>query len=89
MNHELISRLYKESVAHCVKLGPNPNGTNRAWAWEEKFAELIVEHCAKIAEDCYVYHEPLSKVPGHIRNFERLTDENMSTPKPKRCVCAI
>jgi hypothetical protein len=41
------------------------------------FAQLIIEECAKIAEDCYTYHEPLSKVPGHIKKFERLTDENM------------
>lgn len=44
----------------------------------EKFAELIIEECAKIADDCYTYHEPLSKVPTHIKKFERLTDENMS-----------
>jgi hypothetical protein len=44
---------------------------------EEKFAEVIIEECAKIAEDCYTYHEPLSKVPEHIKKFERLTDENM------------
>ena len=42
------------------------------------FADLIIKECAKIAEDCYTYHEPLSKVPLHIVKFERLTDENMS-----------
>jgi hypothetical protein len=43
----------------------------------ENLIQLIIEECAKIAEDCYSYHEPLSKVPQHIKKFERLTDENM------------
>lgn len=42
-----------------------------------RFVELIIQECSKIAFDCYIYHEPLSKVPAHIMNFERLTDENM------------
>lgn len=41
-------------------------------------AALIIEECAAIAGDCYTYNEPLSKVPDHIKKFERLTDDNMS-----------
>ncbi len=42
----------------------------------EKFAELIIEECAKISEDCYTYHEPLSKVPDYIKKFKRLEDSD-------------
>lgn len=45
MNRDLISKLYQQAVEHCVQQGPNADGTNRAWVWEEKFAELIVTTC--------------------------------------------
>lgn len=48
MNRELISKLYHEAVDYCVNQGPNPDGTNRAWVWEEKFAELIVRECVSM-----------------------------------------
>lgn len=54
-----------------------PNGNIVEFDYK-KFAELILQECSLIAEDCYVYHEPLSKVPTHIERFERLTDSNMS-----------
>lgn len=48
MNRDLISKLYEQAVDHCVELGPNEDGTNRAWVWEEKFAELVVRECASV-----------------------------------------
>lgn len=45
MNRELLTKLYTESVDYCVAQGPNEDGSNRAWIWEEKFAELIVQEC--------------------------------------------
>lgn len=45
MKRELISKLYTDAVEYCVEQGPNPDGTNKAWIWEEKFAELIVQQC--------------------------------------------
>lgn len=45
MNRELISKLYTQAVDHCVEQGPNSDGTNKAWLWEEKFAELIINEC--------------------------------------------
>jgi hypothetical protein len=48
MNRELISKLYAKAVDYCVEQGPNPDGTNKAWLWEEKFAELIVQECVAL-----------------------------------------
>lgn len=45
MNRELISKLYAQAVDFCVEQGPNPDGTNKAWLWEEKFVELVVKEC--------------------------------------------
>jgi hypothetical protein len=53
MNRELLTKLYNEAVEHCVSLGPNPDGTNRAWVWEEKFAELIIRECINVHIDDY------------------------------------
>lgn len=50
MNRDLISKLYTQAVDFCVEQGPTPDGTNKAWVWEEKFAELIVKECAWIAD---------------------------------------
>lgn len=47
MNRDLISRLYQESVDYCVEQGLNEDGTNKAWVWEEKFVELIVQECIR------------------------------------------
>lgn len=52
MNRELISRLYNEAVDYCVKLGPNSDDTNRAWVWEEKFAELFISECIELIKPC-------------------------------------
>jgi hypothetical protein len=52
MNRELISKLYAKAVDYCVEQGPNPDGTNKAWLWEEKFAELIVQECAELVQGC-------------------------------------
>lgn len=48
MRRELISKLYQEAVNYSVNLGPNPDGTNRAWVWEEKFVDLIVKECVSV-----------------------------------------
>jgi hypothetical protein len=48
MNRELISNLYAKAVDYCVEQGPNPDGTNKAWLWEEKFAELVVLECVAL-----------------------------------------
>lgn len=43
MNHELLTKLYTYAVDHCVEQGPNADGTNKAWLWEEKFVEGIIK----------------------------------------------
>ena len=45
MNKELIQRLYKQSTNNCLVAC-----TNKAWAWEEEFAKLIVLECSRIAK---------------------------------------
>lgn len=59
MNRELVERLYREADEHCLALGPNTDGTNRAWVWEQKFAELVAVEAAKVCERVYPSDVPL------------------------------
>ena len=45
MNKTLIRKLYFEATAACEQLG-----SNDAWIFETKFAELIVKECAAVVE---------------------------------------
>ena len=45
MNKELFDRLYKQSTQNCLVAC-----TNKALAWEEEFAKLIVLECSRIAK---------------------------------------
>jgi hypothetical protein len=65
-------------IKKLVKQATRPRGPNKPAELDTDYlAELIVQECAAIAKDCYIYHEPLSKVPAHIMKFERLNDDNM------------
>ena len=44
---ERYKELYHEAVEACVAAGPNEDGTNKAWLWEEEYAKLITEECIK------------------------------------------
>ena len=39
-----MNNLYKQSITLCIK-----QGSNEAWAWEKKYAELIVKECMKVS----------------------------------------
>jgi hypothetical protein len=54
MNRELLTKLYEEAVDYCIAQDPNPDGTNKAWIWEERFAELLIKECqiALLTEEC-------------------------------------
>lgn len=71
-----IAQEYASSVVGNDETSNYPEWFN---VYKTNFAELIIRECAKIAKDCYEYHEPLSSVPIHIMKFDRLTDENMNT----------
>ena len=48
------------------------NKTYAAWGWEDQYAKLIIEECAKIAEDANTRRIPASQYAELIRKFERL-----------------
>ena len=42
--NNLYKDLYKQSITLCIK-----QGSNEDWAWEKKYAELIVRECMKVS----------------------------------------
>ena len=48
MKRELLETLYHSSVELCVQDGPNADGTNKAWNWENHFADLIIKECIRL-----------------------------------------
>lgn len=62
-----IKKIYYAAVDKCVE-----SGNNMAWLFEKHYAELIIEECAKIAEDAYTRRFPASMYGEFIRQFKRL-----------------
>lgn len=62
-----IRRIAEEATLFCSN-----KGVQQAWLWEEKFAEYIIEYCAKIAEDASDLKLPASTYGDLIRKFKRL-----------------
>lgn len=48
---EIYKKLAKQATTYCIHLGES-----LPWVWEEKFAELVVKECLKVATD-YEYNE--------------------------------
>lgn len=62
-----IKKIYYAAVDKCVE-----SGDNMAWLFEKYYAELIIEQCAKIAEDASTRRIPASEYGDLIRQFKRL-----------------
>lgn len=62
-----LQELYYEAVAKCEK-----DNVSMAWLFEKYYAELIIEQCAKIAEDASDRRIPASEYGDLIRQFKRL-----------------
>ena len=60
------------------------NGYGRAW--EEKFAELIVEECVHTAKELYDECKPWGGVEDVLKHFG-VEEQEKVAPKPKCSVC--
>ena len=67
----MIRKIARETFEYCIDKHSNSTGPI-PWVWEEKFAELIIEECAKIAEDASKLRMPASTYGDLIRKFKRL-----------------
>jgi hypothetical protein len=62
-----IKQIYYAAINKCVE-----SGHSMAWLFEKYYAELIIEQCAKIAEDASDRRIPASEYGDLIRQFKRL-----------------
>lgn len=63
MNRELIKKLAIEATDWCIE---NSEYSPKAWDWEDKFTELLVKECGKIATEWEVQHVRVTTAPYHL-----------------------
>ncbi len=55
-----IQEFYDQAALECNE--------SKAWMFEGHFAQVVTEHCAQIAQDCFDMRIPMSELPDIIRS---------------------